>query len=134
WTPSAGINGAAGRVRVAADRVNADKLYAVGNGNVFRSEDGGESFTAAPHTGLRGARLRPVFGLEGEVWLVSRQGVERSSDSAETFTALPDIEDALALGFGRAAEGQTYPALYVSGVVGGVPGIHRSDDAGQTWT
>ena len=46
---------------------------------------------------------------------------------------LSSVEEADNIGFGKAAPGQTYPALYSSAQVDGVRGIYRSDDAGATW-
>jgi hypothetical protein len=37
------------------------------------------------------------------------------------------------IGFGKAAPGQTYPALYTSAKAGGVRAIYRSTDAGASW-
>ncbi|HEY0805104.1 MAG TPA: cellulose-binding domain-containing protein, partial [Pseudonocardiaceae bacterium] len=36
-------------------------------------------------------------------------------------------------GFGKAAPGQTYPALYAIAQIGGTQGIFRSDDGGSSW-
>jgi len=38
------------------------------------------------------------------------------------------------VGVGKAASGKTYPAILIWGKVGGVEGLHISDDAGATWT
>jgi photosystem II stability/assembly factor-like uncharacterized protein len=43
------------------------------------------------------------------------------------------VNAAHALGFGKAAEGKTYPALYLIGKIGEVAGFFRSDDKGATW-
>jgi hypothetical protein len=37
------------------------------------------------------------------------------------------------VGFGKAATGQTHPAVYIIGSVGGQYGFFRSDDVGATW-
>ncbi len=38
-----------------------------------------------------------------------------------------------AVGFGKAAPGAAYPAVYIWGSVGGVRGLFRSTDAGASW-
>ena len=38
------------------------------------------------------------------------------------------------MGFGKAAPGASYQALYLLGTVGGVTGLFRSNDAGGGWT
>jgi hypothetical protein len=40
----------------------------------------------------------------------------------------------LAVGFGKAAPGKSYPAVYLVGTVNGVDGVFRSVDSGQSWT
>ena len=43
------------------------------------------------------------------------------------------MDEADAVGFGHAAPGCTYPAVYVSAKIRGVRGIFRSDDGGRHW-
>jgi len=131
WTASEGISGTA---RVAADRVNPELFYAASRSGFFVSEDGGASFIAMHTTMGRGARPRPVFGIEGEVWLLEWNALQRSSDAGRTFTPITGVSSPLAVGFGRAAPDADYPAVYVSGQVGGTYGIFRSDDAGASFT
>ena len=53
---------------------------------------------------------------------------------AEHGGRIANVNSAPALGFGQSAPGGSYPALYLSGNVGGNVGIFRSDDAGTNWT
>jgi hypothetical protein len=134
WTRCAGISTS---VRVVADRVNANKFYAFdsANGAVYASTDGGATFssraTGLP-TGNNGLRAAP--GQEGHLWLAAGNGgLYRSVDSGTQFTRLSSAQSALALGFGRAASGQSYPALYMTGKVESVAGVFRSDTTGASW-
>jgi xyloglucan-specific exo-beta-1,4-glucanase len=43
------------------------------------------------------------------------------------------VESAKGLGFGKAAPGASYPALYLDGKINGVVGIFRSIDTGASW-
>jgi xyloglucan-specific exo-beta-1,4-glucanase len=97
------------------------------------SQDAGQSFSLTPFELPRGARLRSVFGQTGHVWIVASTGLYRSTDAASTFSRVDGVDSALALGFGRAAEGAEYPAVYLSGKVEGEAGIFRSDDAGLSF-
>jgi hypothetical protein len=54
----------------------------------------------------------------------------RSTDSGKTFELLPSATESYAVGFGKAAPGASYPAVYLSGKVGEVTGFFRSDDGG----
>ncbi len=138
WTASTGIpQGAV----VASDRVNAKKFYGFGQGKFWVSTDGGATFTASATTGLpTTASIKAVPGHEGDIWVAGGStnssgvnGLWHSTDSGATFTKLSSLTGADVVGFGMAAPGQTYPALYISGVVSGVHGIFRSDDGGNTW-
>jgi len=60
-------------------------------------------------------------------------GLHHSIDSGMTFTTAGAVLAASAVGFGRAAPGQAYPALYVAGTTQMGAGIHRSDDGGATF-
>jgi hypothetical protein len=74
-----------------------------------------------------------VSGHEGEVWITTKTELARSSDSGKSFQTLSNVEEAHGVGFGKAAEGKTYPAIYLSGKVDGVIGFFRSDDTGESF-
>jgi hypothetical protein len=133
WTACAGLGAG---VRVAADRVNPLKFYASGRNAsgqslMYVSTDGGATFVPAA-VSLSG-RPRPVFGIEGDVWVPTGSGLFHSQDSAATFVPVPQVNGTGAVGFGMPAPGQTYPAVYLAGSVAGVWGTYRSDDIGATW-
>ena len=135
WTACAGYTSG---TRVYADRVNPLKFYASGGNRAYLSTDGGVTFTQAG--AVPSAKLRPVFGIEGELWAASTatgmMGLYRSKDSGATWTQLPQIANAAAVGFGMAAPGQTYPAVYISAQLNNTWGVYRCDNAGDggtTW-
>ncbi|HEV3036594.1 MAG TPA: xyloglucanase [Candidatus Angelobacter sp.] len=129
--------------RVASDRVNPKKFYGFSNGKFYVSTDGGATFTASAATGLPAVgdsfRFKAVPGHEGDVWLAGGSngsgvyGLWHSTDSGATFTKLANVDKADTIGFGMAATGKTYVALFTSAQIGGVRGIFRSDDAGASW-
>lgn len=127
-------------LRLAADRVNAKKIYAFNalEGIAYTSEDGGVHFKtmvddlpSLPDYRLHYGSIQTVPGLEGEVWITNGKQLARSSDSGKTFTLLDSTEESYGVGFGRAAPGQQFPAVYLAGKVEGVAGFFRSDDAGE---
>lgn len=133
WTASTGVPAGA---RVEADRVNPQKFYAFGDGKFYRSTDGGATFTASAATGFPATgniRFGAVPGHEGHVWLAGETGLWRSTDAGATFTRLAGFEDGGAVGFGKAAPGASYPAIYTTSKLDGVRGFFRSTDAGATW-
>ena len=124
------------RLRVVADRADADAFYAFdpSDGTAYRSADSGATFTKAA-TGLpRGeAYLRAAPRHAGHVWLVTTKGVFLSTDAGKSFAPVPGPESARRIGFGKAAPGSEYPAVYLVGRVAGTYGFYRSLDRGQTW-
>jgi xyloglucan-specific exo-beta-1,4-glucanase len=148
--------------RLVADRKNPNKVYAYDSGGhwwgtpgkVYVSTDGGHTFTLSQ--GSVNAGLAPnYFGstslavnpnAEGDLWLADGNTVYHSTDSGATWTKLSHfasiftgnpwahVNGASAVALGKAKPGSGYSAaVYVVGVVGGVWGVYRSDDAGSTW-
>jgi photosystem II stability/assembly factor-like uncharacterized protein len=125
------------RGRAVADPVNPRKFYALVGERLLASSDSGASFapTAAVLASAKGSKtIRAVPGREGDVWVALYDGgLVRSVDSGASFTALQGVSYAAAVGFGKAAPGADFPAIYIWGEVGGVRGVHRSVDSGATW-
>ncbi|MGO8835845.1 MAG: cellulase [Limisphaerales bacterium] len=144
WTACAGL---APGVRVIADPVDPAQFYACDAraGRILISTNGAASFipttavlpAAAGFGGGFGgasALLSATPGMKGDLWLVSRaNGLFHSGDAGATFTKLNSVTEANSLGFGKAAPGQKYPALYLAGKVGNLQALFRSDDAGTNW-
>jgi hypothetical protein len=145
WTTCVGlpVNAA-----IASDRVNPDKFYGFSGGTFYVSTDGGATFTptvtglpdpsSSPSPETTPVNFKAMPGIEGDIWLAGGSegydyGLYRSTDSGTTFTRISGIEEADTVGFGMAAPGQDYMALYISAQINGVRGIFRSDDEGLTW-
>jgi xyloglucan-specific exo-beta-1,4-glucanase len=80
-------------------------------------------------------QLHTVPGRAGDLWLTSGSGVlYHSVDGGMTFRPVASVATVATLGFGQAAPGASYPAVYLAGIVGGVQGIFRSVNEGATWT
>lgn len=138
WQPVSGLESG---TPVRADRVNPRLFYAYSQGVFSVSHDGAATFAPSPATGLPAegnVRFKAVPGHEGDIWLAGGKtdgvyGIWRSTDGGATFTRLPRVDEGDVVGFGKAARGRTYPAVYTSAKIGGVRGIFRSDDAGRSW-
>ncbi|MFJ9824184.1 RICIN domain-containing protein [Streptomyces sp. NPDC101160] len=118
---------------VVADRSSAGTFYSLSGGTLHASTDGGATFTARA-TNLPAGRLTAVPGVPGDLWIAGgAQGLLHSTDGGRTFTTLTAVQSASALGFGKAAPGASYQALYLIGTVKDVTGVFRSTDKGATW-
>jgi xyloglucan-specific exo-beta-1,4-glucanase len=126
-------------------------------GKVYVSTDGGHNFALSQGSVSANLRANP-FGttsmavnpnVEGDLWLADGNAVYHSVDSGASWTKLsnfasiwgshetwqwPDAQGASVLALGKAKAGAAYSAaVYVVGVMNGVWGVYRSDDAGATW-
>lgn len=118
---------------VVADRSSARTFYSLSGGTLYASTDGGATFTARA-TDLPSGRLTAVPGIAGDLWIAGGgKGLLHSTDGGRTFTTLRSVQSASALGFGKAAPGASYQALYLIGTVKDVTGVFRSTDKGATW-
>jgi photosystem II stability/assembly factor-like uncharacterized protein len=144
------VNSLEKEIHPIADRVNPQTFYALDlfGGKLFASHDAAASFTEQPlvlpdglpqRGGDRGDnrggqdQLYATPGREGDLWLAAFNGLYHAPDAGKSFVRLPGVSELLAFGFGKAAPGSEYPALYMVGVVNGQRGIFRSTDAAQSW-
>ncbi|MET9682265.1 WD40/YVTN/BNR-like repeat-containing protein [Streptomyces coeruleorubidus] len=123
-----------------ADPVDPTRFYAFDTttGTLFASTDSGRTFTARA-TGLNSGdtefQLAVAPGRSGDLWLSLKwNGLYRSTDGGATFTKVGSCWASYTLGFGKAAEGASYPALYMVGSTETITAVYRSDDEAKTWT
>ncbi len=128
---------------MVADPVNPARFYAFDarTGNVLASTNAARNFFEAGQTVgtedsiWRSVTLSATPDREGDLWLSLRNaGLYHSTDGGKSFVRIQPVQAALSLGFGKAAEGKTFPALYLAGDVGNSAGLFRSLDTGATWT
>ncbi|MFF5966374.1 1,4-beta-glucanase [Streptomyces collinus] len=123
-----------------ADPVDPARCYAFDTttGTLFASTDSGRTFTARA-TGLNSGdtefQLAVTPGRSGHLWLSLKwNGLYRSTDGGATFSKVASCWASYTLGFGKAAEGASYPAVYMVGSTETVTAVYRSDDEAKTWT
>jgi len=148
WTSCSGLPSGA---CVISDRSNASTFYATypaqwvygGTVTVYMSANGGASFsqvnTIPVNYNANGSgqfvMARSVFGMPGEFWVSTDNNLYRFTNGGAAVTNFANITAPFGVGFGKAATGQTHPAVYLSGTVNGTYGIYRCDDGvGTTWT
>lgn len=136
---------------VAADRVNANTFYLYNYlpnvGGVFRSTDGGKSWTrvfAGPLStwSTFNAKLRAVPGRAGHLFFTEGNldganpgdsPMMRSTDGGATWSKLANVNEAHGIGFGKAQTDGGYPAVYIVGYVDKKFGVHVSYDECKSW-
>jgi hypothetical protein len=142
----ADVSGLPDGVAAVADPVNPKVFYAFDQaaGTLYTSADGGATFTAqatglvtgTPAEGTSSlSLLHTVPGRSGDLWLTGGDGLlYHSADGGQMFAPVTSVGTVATVGFGKAAPGTSYPAVYLTGVVGGVQGIFRSVNGGASWT
>ena len=143
--------------RLAADRVNPNKVYAFDSGGapwsnetgkVYISYDGGHSFGLS---GMWGAQNMAPNGwgdtsmavnpnAEGDIWVTDGNSLYHSVNSGwnwvqvGTFASANGTKGATKVALGKPLAGSSYSAaIYVEGTLNGQWGIFHSDDGGATW-
>lgn len=139
---------------IAADRVATNTFYAYNYGpsaarsaaGVYKSTDGGATWSRVyagsfPNSSYN-AQMRSVPGKEGHLFFTSgvqspphpaNQSFYRSVNGGATWSTVGGVKEVFSFGFGKAAPGQAYPAIFIYGWVNGELGIWRSDDNASTW-
>lgn len=140
WTASSGLPA---KAEVASDRANKNKFYGFSAGKFYISLDGGATFTQTAATGLPtegSVNFKAMPGIEGDIWLAGGSdeagalyGMWHSTNSGASFTKLTNVQEANVLGFGKAAPGHNYMAIYTTAKIDNVRGVFRSNDAGASW-
>ncbi|OIQ75463.1 xyloglucanase precursor [mine drainage metagenome] len=134
---------------VTADRVLANTFYLldVGTG-LFKTTNGGATWTLVntsvntldPSYVMGTPQIESTPGVAGDLWIATGQNRGRngsllhSTDGGSTWTAIANVVEPMAIGFGAPAPGQSYPAIYMVGLVNGVYGIWQSINDAQSWT
>ena len=144
WTAVRGLPDFA---RVVADRIDAQRFYALdfGRSRIAVSEDGGRSFAFVPSRGLpenactappRAYDPWPLLaspGGAGDLWLVCRGHLYHSVDGGRNFLERRSEVAVRALAFGRPRVDGDYSTLYAIGTRRELEAIWRSEDAGASW-
>ncbi|AZP20751.1 1,4-beta-glucanase [Streptomyces aquilus] len=122
-----------------ADPADPTRFYAydTATGTLLASTDSGRTFTARAAglpSGDTQFELVAAPGRSGDLWLsVKENGLYRSTDGGIGFAKVAGCRAAYTLGFGKAADGAAYPAVYLVGATDSVNAVHRSDDEAKSW-
>lgn len=133
WSPCYGVSG---RIRITADRKNPDKFYALKDKTLYMSTDRGYSFIPV-QSGIEAEgynqRVNAVFDRDGDIWITGGDKLYHSINSGKEVSTIEQVEKVKTIGFGKAAPGMEYPAVYLVGIVNGVYGVFRSTDMARSW-
>jgi hypothetical protein len=112
-------------------------IYDASNGRFLVSRNGGRSFSVNNSSLLRWGRPpATVFGRAGDIWIPSGNGLCHSTNFGADWTGILPGDDVTAIGFGKAAPGAGYPAIYITAQLAGdgAHDVYRSNDCGISWT
>ncbi|MDR2582871.1 MAG: hypothetical protein LBC75_05255, partial [Fibromonadaceae bacterium] len=133
WSTVSGINGS----YVVGDPENANIFYAYNrkSGTMSKSTDKGISFSKVSTPGTSDfSKFRLVPNKEGDIWLpLTENGLARSTDGGASFKPISTVSYCEAVGFGKAADGKTFPTVFIFGTVGSATGVFMSTDEGESW-
>jgi photosystem II stability/assembly factor-like uncharacterized protein len=136
WSTVGGLS--VNNARPVPDPANASKFYVYNpaDGSFMISTDSGASFWKFNTLATWGSdAIRAAPGREGDIWVpLYSGGLARTTSSGWQFSNIANITYCGAVGFGKAAVGTSYPTVFIWGTIGGVTGVYRSTDAGQSWT
>ncbi|HEY6444974.1 MAG TPA: hypothetical protein VIY53_00835 [Acidobacteriaceae bacterium] len=150
------VQGLAPGTRVIADPQDPARFYAlsVADRILYVSTDRAATFVAhmfslqdasatppATRGDHRGGQdqIYAAPGRTGDLWLAAWDGLYHlpplgnAAGTPLALSRLPQVGEIHAFGFGKAAPGHPYPALYLVGTVAGQPGIFRSIDEAKSW-
>ncbi|MBE8477689.1 sialidase family protein [Streptomyces justiciae] len=122
-----------------ADPADPTLFYAYDSdtGTLLASTDSGRTFTARAGglpSGDSQFELVAAPGRSGDLWLsLKGNGLYRSTDGGVSFSKVASCWASYALGFGKAAEGADYPAVYMVGSTESITAVYRSDDEAKSW-
>ena len=118
---------------------------------VFTTTNGGQSWTQVYSGELSASDyfnslLQSVPGEAGNLFFTggfqeggtltdpANEAFLRSTNGGATWTAVPNVSEVLCFGYGAAAPGESYPAIYIVGWVNDVYGVWQSINNAQSWT
>ncbi|WP_405450712.1 1,4-beta-glucanase [Streptomyces achromogenes] len=112
--------------------------YDTDTGTLYGSTDHGRTFAprfAGLPSGDSQFQLAAAPGRTGDLWVSAKEnGLYRSTDAGAGFTKADGVRASHTVGFGKAAPGARYPAVYqVGALTGSGVAVLRSDDGGRTW-
>jgi len=114
---------------------------------IFKSTNGGQSWVSqAPSAlpaGVWHGQLKAAPGKAGHIWfctgydhrtsIVNQKGLFFSTDGGASMTRMANIDECWAFGFGKTANGASYPTIFMYGKVSGAWGLYRSINQGSNW-
>ena len=130
WTSTSLPQGA----QVMADGANANYFYAYvqSTGNFYVSANKGASWSQSAQTAWQ--NIVTPFGKSCDIWMYGYNSLwHNTSCGTGSWTQVSGPSNVQAVGFGKAASGQSYPAIYMSGTYNGATGLFRSINGGSSW-
>jgi photosystem II stability/assembly factor-like uncharacterized protein len=115
--------------------------YDFSKGTILESANNGKDFAAI----FQGLDILPSYSFQHQLasvpgtvrrdlWLATPNGLWHINGANATPAKIANVQAAYGVGFGKAAAGKTYPAVYISAKINNVSGIYQSLDGGASWS
>ncbi len=117
---------------IEPDGANGNVFYYSGKEGIYRSDDGGASFTLVNTTLNDYATIYSVYGKEGYLYVLQDNVLYESTDYGKTFNVVNSISTVESFSYG-VGKNRNELAYYAIGVVNGERALYISDDYGKTW-
>jgi xyloglucan-specific exo-beta-1,4-glucanase len=141
-----------GTLKVFSDRIDPEVFYGFGqNSKLYISTDRAcsfhqidvpESFPVLELGNIEReprTEIRVQSGKQGVIWLAVGKGglwrllIHKEGKKVDLERITSEGEEVFCQGMGKAAPGNSFDTLYVSGIIGSDYGFYRSFDEGRTW-
>jgi photosystem II stability/assembly factor-like uncharacterized protein len=138
WKPSSSqATQSIPNAQVVSDRVHPTRffLYDPDKGLLSVGDGPAIDFHALALKFPTNGKIVATPGHADDLWFPCRTGLWHAdvNDKSPSVTKIAGVDEAFALGFGRAATAKGYPTLFLMGKVAGQLGLYRSTDEGQHW-
>jgi len=134
WSAASGIPAQAD---VVSDRIKAGAYYGFKSGTLYGSTNGGQSWTTIQSGLPSSGTLLILPDAQGDLWLGTPSGLYHNTGTPTSvkLSQISGVSSVTFLTFGKAASGQTTPALYIWGTLpSGSLGLYQSINSGAGWT
>jgi photosystem II stability/assembly factor-like uncharacterized protein len=138
WNTSSGVSGNTMKDKwsrqdiLEPDGVDANTFYFSGADGIYKSTDGGATFTKVNSNLTNYTTIYSVYKRAGMLYAINGGKLYVSNDYGVTFTEISTVSSISSFSYGAGLSKDDI-ALYMKGTHNGVSGLFISDDYGASW-